>query len=424
MILSLNQTSEKINKPEIELLLCCAYTPLDPTTTEGIKTLLQQDLDWTYLLEFAFQHKMLLLLYQHLNATCPEAVPRSVLEFLQNFFRTNAQRSLFLTKELLKLLDLFKSHDIAVIPYKGPLLAASAYGNIALRQFGDLDIWVKEQDILKAKTLLLSQGYEEKKNLGWEYHFIHKDSGVNVDLHQAIAPSFFALAFDFETCWSDLQPISIAGETIPYLPPKDLLLLLSILFSKDCCHWAVCLIQLYDLAQLLRINPNLDWNQLLDQARTLGCERILLLALFLVNDLLKVDLPQAIADRIEADPVIKTLATEVWEQILFEADNPPDLVEKIGFWRFFLSYNHRFYLRMRERPQERIIYCLHWLQSCLRVALTPNETDWKLLTLPSVFYFLYYPLHLMRLVVKHCLKPVWVGKRKKEKGKRKKPFFT
>jgi hypothetical protein len=123
-----------------ELLLYCAQTPIDSEIAERIRTLLQQDIDWAYLIQTAAQHGVMPLLYQSLNTTCPEAVPKANLAQLRNYFHTNAQRNLFLTKELLKLLTLFETHSIPAIPFKGPVLAVSAYGNLSLRQISDLDI--------------------------------------------------------------------------------------------------------------------------------------------------------------------------------------------------------------------------------------------------------------------------------------------
>ena len=35
------------DRPEIELLLCCSRTYIDPETAAQIENLLQEDLDWT-----------------------------------------------------------------------------------------------------------------------------------------------------------------------------------------------------------------------------------------------------------------------------------------------------------------------------------------------------------------------------------------
>ncbi len=398
-----SKESALTTRPEIELLLCCARTHIDSRTEELIKRLLQQDIDWTYLLQTSACHGVIPLLYRSLNATCPEAVPQSILSLLRNCFHTNAEHNLLLTQKLLKLLNLFQEHAIPAIPLKGPVLAVSAYGNLALREFSDLDILICKQEIPKAKELLLSCGYRLEKNLGWEYHFIHEDSQVNVDLHQLLVPAHFNLQLDFEYLRSRLKPLCIAGTMVPNILPENLLLLLCVQLGKDSCHWNVRLIQLCDVAELLRTHSKLDWFGVLEQAQKLGCERMLLLDLFLVSELLGASLPQEVLERLEADPVSKLLATQVSSRLWREADHPP---EEQGLWSFFWSYNHSFYLSMRERQRDRVIYCLYWLRICFYAALRPNEADWALIDLPKVFSFLYYPLHLMRLIVMHAIKPL------------------
>jgi len=99
-------------------------------------------------------------LYRSLSRNAPELVSKANLERLRGDFRSNVQRNLLLTAELLRLLDLFAVHGIAAAPFKGPVLAASAYEDLSLRQFSDLDVLVNRRDILKAEGLLASQGYE------------------------------------------------------------------------------------------------------------------------------------------------------------------------------------------------------------------------------------------------------------------------
>ncbi|MBE9038107.1 nucleotidyltransferase family protein [aff. Roholtiella sp. LEGE 12411] len=107
---------------EIELLLCCSRSHIVPETVERIKTLLQQDIDWTYLIQTAASQGVIPLLYQSLKATCSEAVPEIILTQLRSYYHTNAVHNLLLTQELLKLLELLKEHDIYAIPFKGPYL--------------------------------------------------------------------------------------------------------------------------------------------------------------------------------------------------------------------------------------------------------------------------------------------------------------
>jgi hypothetical protein len=67
-------------RPEIQLLLCCARTDVDPERAEQIRALLGGAIDWTYLMQTALQHRVMPLLYWNLHNTCPEAVPTSRLD--------------------------------------------------------------------------------------------------------------------------------------------------------------------------------------------------------------------------------------------------------------------------------------------------------------------------------------------------------
>lgn len=67
---------------EIELLLYCARTHIDNATADYIKTLLEKDINWEYLIKLAHQHRVATLLYRSLHATCPEAVAKAVLDML------------------------------------------------------------------------------------------------------------------------------------------------------------------------------------------------------------------------------------------------------------------------------------------------------------------------------------------------------
>ena len=56
---------------------------------------------------------------------------QSDLGRLRKSFRSNVQRYLLLTAELLKLLDLFAVHGIDAIAFKGPVLAAAVYEDLS-----------------------------------------------------------------------------------------------------------------------------------------------------------------------------------------------------------------------------------------------------------------------------------------------------
>lgn len=380
-------------RPEVELFLCCARTSIDTPTAERIQILLQQDIDWTYLIRSAANHGVIQLLYRNLNATCPDAVPKASLDQLRGFFYTNARHNLLLAGELLKLLNLFEVHGIPAIPFKGPTLATSVYGGLAFRQFRDLDILVREQDLLKVHDLLVSQKYQPvpDRQLKWEALFVHEESGVNVDLHHRIVPQYFPSLLRFEHLWQCLESVSLAGSTVVNLSSEDLLIVLSVQVAKNCRDeeqdW---LAKICDIAQLIR-DQVLDWQQVLQRAHMLNSERPVFLGLVLASDLLGVTLPEDVVQRIQLEPVIELYAAQVRQQLFSEVDSPHD-----GVFESFLRRS------MMDRSPCRVSRG-GYLWYFLRLAVTPNEIDRKFLPLPTPLSLLYYLVRPTRLASKYGL---------------------
>lgn len=381
-------------RPEAELLLCCARTRMDPARAGRVKALLQKDIDWTYLLRTARAHGMMPLLYWHLNATCPEAVPKTTLDQLRDHFHANARRNLFLTRELLGLLEMFEAYGISAVPFKGPVLTVALYGNLALRQFSDLDILIHKQDVTRAKTLLISQGYRADLHLTgvqetayihshYDYDFHRQDGEFFLEIHWAVVPRYFSFALDSEHLWQHLEPLSLGGKEVLTLSPEDLFLSLCVHGAKHCWErlgW-IC-----DIAELIRVFQGINWGRIMEQANILGCERMLFLGLFLASDLLGTVLPEEVWQKVQSDPKVKSLAAQVRAQLFQDASGPPGILA-----------NSLFHLRARERLGDRVRYCLGF-------AMTPTAGDLALLPLPAALFPLYYLLRPIRLAGKYGLK--------------------
>lgn len=400
-------------RPEVEVLLCCASTRSDLEKAERLDPLLQEEINWAKLLEMATQHRVLPLLYSGLKAAQSHpssakrspAIPQPILMQLRHKFHDQTRRSLSLSGELVRLLNVLKAQGIPVLPFKGPVLAASAYGNLSLRQFCDLDLLVRLCDLEKAKAVFLKEGYRMKierievtpeqeaafvdsskiHHLVREaaYPFVHPQTGTVVELHWGIVPPYFSFAIDSEEVWDDLETISIAGQNVPNLPPEKMLLAIAGHGTKDC--WTQ-LARICDVAAIVRSHPQLDWDKLLELARVKGSRRMLFLGLTLARNLLELPLPEAVWSKIQADPEVEFLAQQVSER-LFSKGNGSDRD----------GSTTQFHLKARERWRDRVQYLL-------RLTFTPTTCDWLLFPRAEFPVFLYYLLRPLRLVRMQVLK--------------------
>ena len=164
-------------------------------------------------------------------------LPESPATKLQQRFRTISFANLALTGKLLKILELFREHHIPAIAYKGPALAQSAYGDITLRQFNDLDILTRKQDVGKIKELMLSNGCQPAWHLTesqeaavlrlyYEYPFIWSDGAKLIEIHWQFAEPFFSFAFDLDEIWARSESVEIRGNYVCTLSLEDSLLVL------------------------------------------------------------------------------------------------------------------------------------------------------------------------------------------------------
>ena len=390
---------------EAELLLCCARTHLDAKTRERLRLLLRQELDWPYLIQTALTHHVLPLVYSSLNANNPEAVPKASLDQMRHHYRANVQDSFFRTAELLKLLALFQSHGIKAIPFKGPVSAASAYRDFSLRQFSDLDIFVEKRHIFEAGRLLLSHGYQSGSEEGDElehdsdheevaflgpqfYVFVKPERQIRVDLQWRITESYFAFSLDREGLWERLVPVAFAGKTVLTFAPKDMLLILCVHGSKhrwERLKW-IC-----DVAELLRVSKEeIDWGEIQQEASRQGVERMFGLGLFLAHEFLGTNLPKEIFKKVLADGATKSVAQQVRKRLFAQTKDPPGDAKKVIF-----------YLRTKDRWQDRLQFSFCYLSQWLRVMVTPTSIEREVLPLPDPFFFLYYFFRPLRLTVKH-----------------------
>jgi hypothetical protein len=347
-------------RPEIALLLSCARTRVDSEHVEQIRTLLREDINWQYLMQAAQAQGVTPLLYRSLQTNCLEAVPQTFLSQLRRHFHANALHNLFLASELRKIFRLFEAHGIPVIPFKGPTLATLAYGDLSLRQFGDLDILIHKKDLVRAQELLVSQGYQLKLTEAEEaaffhshfhFNFVRTDGRAIVELHWALTGKHWPFPFDFERLQACLIPVLCGGATICSLSPEDLLLFLCVHGSR---HQWERLMWLCDIAELIRAHPQMEWQRLLEQAKTTGSKRMLLLSLFLANNLLGADLPDSVWQNIQEDPKVKVLAGKVWARFSAHATGLPELADRSAF------YTHAFLFNVRERLRDKVQYLVHY----------------------------------------------------------------
>jgi hypothetical protein len=375
---------------EAELLLHCARVSVEPERAARIRELADGGAHWPRLLALAERNGLRPLLYWHLNRLCAASVPTSTFEFLRDYFQKNSAFSLLLTGELLQLLALLKDHGIEAVPYKGPALAVRLYGHVALRQFCDIDILVREHDVWRAGELIEGRGFQPQFVIPerWRATYIRqsyvqlfrRDAGRTlVELHWGIAPAFFAVPFDVQAMWRRLEPLALQGTTVPLPSTEDLLLMLCVHGSRhvwDKLEGVCC------LAALLQGKEDLDWRDVWQKAGEMRCRRMLALGLLLAHGLFDIPLP-GVAESASRSPSLRSLAEATAQRFYDEEVQPRTFVRSAAI-----------HLRLKDSYIDRARYCA-------RVALTPTPDDWAAVRLHGRLSFAYSLVRAGRIARKH-----------------------
>jgi hypothetical protein len=347
-------------RPEKRLLLTCARTRFDDARTQGIRTLLRDGLDWIYFFAAADEHFLAPLLYRQLQHASSAEIPERVWSELREKARRNTIRVLYLTTELVRVVEAFRAGGVLAVPYKGPVTAAQAYGDVTLRQFDDLDIIIRHRDLAGASEVLASLGYHDqfpqKTSPGapvpGEYSFMHEAGRSRLELHTERTMRHFPVPIDLDAFRSRLAPVSLNGRDLYTFSAEDALLFLCVHGCKD--FWGR-LAWVADVAELAQIEHGIDWEAAFGTARRLGAERMLDLGLCLAVNLLDASLPETIVRRLRSNRACGMLATSVRQWLLGDSPAAMGIVQR-SLYR----------MRMTEKPLAGVRY---WFRLAHRAAI-------------------------------------------------------
>jgi hypothetical protein len=374
--------------PTLEFLVDCVSAHRLPEARARLRRRLQGPVDWDDVVRSARQHGVTPLVHRELRAAPPDCVPADTLGGLRQEVRENARRCLLLAGWLRRVVDGLAAAGIPAVPYKGPVLAALAYGSIADRRAGDLDLLIDPGDLPAARAALERDGFRPVVALeAWQerhlvraahpYGFVRDPEGVVVELHWSVSPRSLSAGLGEALPRERLEAVALAGTTFHTLPGDVLLLALCVHGAKHVwgrLSWIV------DVAELIAARPTLDWTALLARADQAGHARELLLGCLLARDLLGAALPEALSRRIAREAELPGLARTVRAQLVL----PPG--EQLG-----IADTARFHLGVRATWGARLAYC--------RFAMMPTVADWSAIPLPRWLAPLHYPLRAVRLMV-------------------------
>ena len=376
---------------EFALLLACCSVGKRETRDSEVQSVVKGALDWARVLELGEHHGVLPQVYQALRERAAGAPPE-ILDELASRYDQNVRRNLRFTAELFRVLDCLEAVGISAIPHKGPALTQLLYGDLAMRDFSDLDVLVPREEVLRAKEALRGLGYRPASQFlaaqehaylatGYEYTFDGPAGRNLLEIQWDIVPRFYAVDFPMHELFARAGQVELAGRRVKSLAPEDLLLTLCVHAAKHA--WSR-LCWLRDIAVAMS-SMSLDWHVLLNRAAEFSILRIVGVSLVLAHQLLGANLPEPDfldLNDLKNRQLIASLCHEITAHIPAAEEFRTESVE------YF-----KLMLRLRERTVDQMRFST-------RLLFTPSVGEWELVKLPAPLFPLYRVVRLFRLAAR------------------------
>jgi len=367
---------------------CCPYDKI------------KKDFDWDYLLNQARKNTVSPLLYFSLKEE-KKNLPKEFFEEIKKDYYQTLARNILIQEEIKPILQSFEEKKIKVILLKGVALGITAYPSPGLRPMSDVDILVKDNDLLKVNHVLNRAGYfpadinpedlelpphptpsplrgEEGKERGIGYltTLDYRNKNLSLHLHRHLVnstvPNFSYISkIRMVKIFEKAKIVEKDGMKFLTLCPEHLIIYLCE-HSLRVPHSLSKLIFLTDISQVIRYYRNeIDWGFLIKESYNFGLEKMVYYGLFAVNKTLGTRIPTEVLPSLK--PRRFTLSEKIFLFLLSKNRRAPgysylihlamnrNLKEKIRFIYRTLFPPKKILAQRNYIPESRVSY-LHYLR--------------------------------------------------------------
>ncbi len=378
-----------VRSREDELCLLLARGKLSSEERARTVQFLATPLQWPLILERAYSHQVYPLLYRNLLELGFPGVPHEVQTELKSAYLANGFRNQLLAEELARLLKLLGEAGIPVIPLKGVTLAQSLFGDPAARVCSDIDILVPPGDAVRARGVILRNGYSSQFT---EEFFVNHQLRTSpdcplvsetkvltylVELHWTLLYSSSKNQESMENLWSQARPHEFYGVRTWNLTPEWEFVFLALHAASHKWSSLKWLIDIHELFE----SRTVDWNRVKKTVERFELDNFVGPTLTACSLLFGTRVPAQIP----------------WLPVPPDVRLFPNSLAASESWKVPLFYPH-----LLKRRSDK----LRWFARGLFV---PNLADQIFLRLPAPLSFLYFVLRPLRLTGKWSWRLVRAG---------------
>ena len=313
----------------------------------------------------AYSHGVFPLVYNTLKIY-DDLIPYEQISYMKQTYMDIVKQNMLMTSEMIKILKILEENHIDAIPFKGPILSQLAYGDVISRQYVDLDILIKEEnleivyDLLEnnkfistiEKIFLHNRLFLEKNN---DIQFFHNKKNITIELHWKLFRTRFSNRFKNQLIFDMKNKVQINSCDIYIFKYEILLVYLCMHGSKhkwERIEWIT------DINKLVSKEMDINWEKVFEFAKENNCLKMLKLGLYISVTLYNTSIPKKyliemesrtyqnmihyVFDEMSKIDNYKSQVNKSWNTLIFHINLYETFYERINFLQktfFALSDN-------------------------------------------------------------------------------------
>jgi len=385
--------------PDIQLLINCCKVKPTASDIEQIRIYLSQleNQQLTRIVSLAHNHGIFPLFYETIQTYATDLLTKENLADLKQQNINIVMHNMRMTAELIRIMKLLEENSIEALAFKGPALAQIAYGDITLRQYGDLDILIHADSLLHSIELLKNSGYvatfpltksQDKVfiKISHDYLLSNKINNILVELHWRLASDEFMVDLHTINFFSNTTTIKIQNYQVRTFATEELILYLSVHGAKH--HWER-LEWLLDIALIIE-KQTIDWKKLIQLTSQSKLEKITFSTLYLCQTIFGIKLPTNVTTLLDDSKILafsKKLETHFYAHF---NDPIEETVKMRTIW--VIQY------QLLSGFKNKMLFITSFLK--------PTQADYLSVQLPENMTFLYYfirPINISKRWIRKIL---------------------
>jgi len=271
-------------QPEERLLFACLKQDMSETEASALASAFKDELIvWDAVLSISFVQGVAPLLYVNLEKCSRQGlpVPAKTLNDLALCYRNSEESHAHRQEKLNDVLQFAAGLEKDVMLLKGAAYNAIVFKDPAVTISGDVDVLFKNgTDCFTYEQLQYLYDFNRYESFEIDFQD-HHDLDINN-----------TLPIDYQEIWKDARSIDLHGAPCFVMGPEDMLVFACVNSGrKRFFH----LKALFNIAEIIRTHPQMDWQVVAAKARRYRCERIVLAALLCVSGATGVAVPENLA---------------------------------------------------------------------------------------------------------------------------------